>query len=136
MCRATCQSILGDSARQLHYSVLLNLCVNARDAMHNEGTLTIKAATVKLQKKKMQSQLEPVSGSFVALNVSDTGTGIPPDLLAKIFEPFFTTKEAGKGTGLGLSTVISIVKSHGGYVEVSSKPGVGTTFLVYFPVAR
>ncbi len=127
--------VLGDPT-QLH-QVLLNLCVNARDAMMPlGGSLTIKAETVHLRKKNTPLIPEPVSGFFVLLNVSDTGTGMPAEIQAKIFEPFFTTKEVGKGTGLGLSTVMSIVKSHGGFVEVSSRPGEGTTFHVYFPVPQ
>ena len=128
-------SIHGD-ATQLH-QVLLNLCVNARDAMMPAGgSLTIKAESVQLEAKATPLMQAPVSGAFIVLQVSDTGTGMPPEVMAKIFEPFFTTKEAGKGTGLGLSTVMSIVKSHGGLVEVTSQPGTGTTFQVYFPVAR
>jgi len=127
-------NILGDTT-QLH-QVLLNLCVNARDAMANEGTLTIGVSAVHLDQKQTHSQPESVSGAFVELKVSDTGTGIPPELVSKIFEPFFTTKETGKGTGLGLSTVMGIVRSHGGFVEVESAPGEGTTFHIYFPVPQ
>ncbi|MGB8353517.1 MAG: PAS domain S-box protein [Chthoniobacteraceae bacterium] len=125
-------NIMGDST-QLH-QVLLNLCVNARDAMHNKGTLTIEVSTVNLDGKKLPSHPGPVTGPFLVLSVGDTGTGIPPEVLTKIFEPFFTTKDPGKGTGLGLSTVMSIVKNHGGYIEVSSQPGLGTKFHVYFPI--
>ena len=127
--------VLGD-ATQLH-QVLLNLCVNARDAMMpNGGALTIKAGTAQFRKKSSPLLQEPVSGSFVVLHVSDTGTGMPAEVQARIFEPFFTTKELGKGTGLGLSTVMSIVRSHGGFVEVSSQPGKGTSFHVYFPIPQ
>ena len=125
--------IHGD-ATQLH-QVLLNLCVNARDAMMPDGgTLTVKAEAIQLSKKCTPLLATPASGLFVALHVSDTGSGMPPEVQAKIFEPFFTTKEAGKGTGLGLSTVMNIVKSHGGFVEVSSQPGQGAAFHLYFPV--
>ncbi|HWB61418.1 MAG TPA: ATP-binding protein, partial [Chthoniobacteraceae bacterium] len=123
-------------ATQLH-QVLLNLCVNARDAMMPKGgTLTIKAEAVELSNKITQLLPEPLTGEFVLLEVADSGMGMTPEIQAKIFEPFFTTKEPGKGTGLGLSTVMNIVKSHGGSLEVQSKPGEGTTFQVYFPVSR
>jgi PAS domain S-box-containing protein len=120
------------NATQLH-QVLLNLCVNARDAMPQGGSLKIDAQNVSLDNKITRLQPEPVSGSYVLLTVSDTGQGISPELLDKIFEPFFTTKGPGKGTGLGLSTVQGIVKAHGGFLDVSSTPGQGTTFQVYLP---
>lgn len=119
---------------QLH-QVLLNLCVNARDAMPEGGTLRVEATNVLLDRVQTPMHTELVTGPHVALTVSDTGTGIPPELLSKIFEPFFTTKEAGKGTGLGLSTVMSIVKRHDGFIDVSSEAGRGTTFKVYLPAA-
>ncbi len=125
--------ILGDLT-QLH-QVLLNLCVNARDAMPDGGTLTIEAENVVLENKRIPLQDQPLSGGYVVLSVSDTGGGIHPELLDKIFEPFFTTKETGRGTGLGLSTVRSIVRNHGGFLEVSSQLGSGTTFKIYLPVA-
>lgn len=126
--------VLGDAA-QLN-QVLLNLCVNARDAMSNGGTLEIGADNVVLERKQTPMAPEPVSGKFVVLTVADTGSGIPPHLLDRIFEPFFTTKEPGKGTGLGLSTVLTIVKTHRGFVEVASEPGRGTIFEVYLPAAE
>jgi PAS domain S-box-containing protein len=125
--------IIGD-VTQLH-QVLLNLCVNARDAMPNGGTLSIEAANIILEEKRTPMHEQPLSGPYVVLSVSDTGTGIPPDLMDRIFEPFFTTKESGKGTGLGLSTVRSIVKNHLGFLEVHSRAGRGTTFKIYLPVA-
>ena len=125
--------ILGDLT-QLH-QVLLNLCVNARDAMPDGGSLTIEAENVVLEKKRTPLQEQPLSGGYVVLSVSDTGGGIHPELLDKIFEPFFTTKETGRGTGLGLSTVRSIVRNHGGFLEVFSQMGSGTTFKIYLPVS-
>jgi PAS domain S-box-containing protein len=125
-------AIHGD-ATQLH-QVLLNLCVNARDAMPEGGTLAIEARINELQDYQTPFQPQPLSGKFIELTVSDTGTGIPPEALPKIFEPFFTTKDPGKGTGLGLSTVLGIVRGHGGFLEVSSQVGKGTTFLVCLPV--
>ncbi|HKS37827.1 MAG TPA: ATP-binding protein, partial [Verrucomicrobiae bacterium] len=125
--------IVGD-ATQLH-QVLLNLCVNARDAMPKGGTLQIEAGNVVLEGKRTGMLEHPVSGAHVVLTVSDTGTGIPAHLLERVFEPFFTTKDPGKGTGLGLSTVMSIVKNHHGFLEVVSPEGSGTAFKVYFPTA-
>jgi len=125
--------ILGD-VTQLH-QVLLNLCVNARDAMPDGGTLSIESENIVLEQKRTPMQEHLVSGGHVVLSVSDTGAGIHPDLLDKIFEPFFTTKETGRGTGLGLSTVRSIVRNHGGFLEVFSQVGNGTTFKIYLPVA-
>jgi PAS domain S-box-containing protein len=117
---------------QLH-QVLLNVCVNARDAMPDGGKLTITADNILIDDNysKMQSEAKP--GPFVVLTISDTGMGIPRKILDKIFEPFFTTKDIGKGTGLGLSTVHAIVKSHGGFVNVYSEVTKGTTFKIYFP---
>jgi PAS domain S-box-containing protein len=120
------------NATQLH-QVLLNLCINARDAMPSGGSLSLRAENVMLEKTVPRLHPEPVSGPFVALIVSDSGHGIPPDVLDRVFEPFFTTKEPGKGTGLGLSTVQGIVKNHGGFLDVSSEVGKGTTFKVFLP---
>jgi PAS domain S-box-containing protein len=127
------QLVLVD-ATQLH-QVLLNLCVNARDAMPEGGELRIEASNTVLNQKYFRGQLQPISGPYVVLRVSDTGVGIPATLLDKLFEPFFTTKVYGKGTGLGLSTVANIVRSHRGIVDVSSRPGQGTVFEVYLPAA-
>jgi CheY-like chemotaxis protein len=111
----------------------LNLCVNSRDAMPEGGTLTLTAAPVELDAAYARSIADARPGRYVALRVRDTGEGIPHELLDRIFDPFFTTKSPDKGTGLGLSTVLGIVKSHAGFVQVYSQPGQGTTFVVYLP---
>ncbi len=125
------QTILGDTT-QLH-QVLLNLCVNARDAMPNGGTLTLEAENVELDAAGAVAVPNAKPGHYVVWRVKDSGTGIPPEILTRIFEPFFTTKGPEKGTGLGLSSVFVIVKSHGGAVQVYSTPGEGTSFSVYLP---
>ena len=117
---------------QLH-QVLMNLCVNARDAMPNGGTLTLAAENILLDEHSAKEFLEGTPGPFLLITVKDTGSGIPQGVLEKIFEPFFTTKEPGKGTGLGLSTVHAIVKSHKGFVRVNSAPGKGTEFRIFLP---
>ncbi|MEW6491592.1 MAG: response regulator [Cyanobacteriota bacterium] len=127
-------TVCGD-ATQLH-QVLMNLCVNARDALPDGGILTIRAKNVFLNEESARLNLDAKVGSYIVIAVSDTGTGIPHEILDRIFEPFFTTKELGKGTGLGLSTVIGIVKSHGGFVKVSSKLGQGTDFEIYLPALK
>lgn len=123
------------NATQLH-QVLLNLCVNARDAMAEGGSLSIAADNVTLDAEAARAIPDGQAGEFVVLLVSDTGSGMPPEVLAKVFEPFFTTKPEGKGTGLGLSTSVRIVKAHEGFVSVQSAPGEGTTFEVYLPRLR
>jgi PAS domain S-box-containing protein len=124
-------TILGDPT-QLH-QVLLNLCVNARDAMPTGGVLHITAENVHLDEHYAGLNPDAHAGAYTILQVTDSGTGMPPGIIEKIFDPFFTTKEIGKGTGLGLSTSLAIVKSHGGFIRVYSEPGKGTTFKVYFP---
>jgi two-component system cell cycle sensor histidine kinase/response regulator CckA len=116
--------------------VIVNLAVNARDAMQARGggTVTIQTFAVPASEvRQMGSELLPIV-DYTAFSISDTGTGIPPEILPKIFEPFFTTKEVGKGTGLGLSTVYGIVKQSGGFIFADSKPGEGTRFTIYLPV--
>ena len=113
--------------------VIVNLAVNARDAMPDGGKLTIKTANVSTQDAERLTYKGMPPADYVRIDVSDTGTGIPVDIVDKIFEPFFSTKEVGKGTGLGLSTVYGIVKQTGGFVYVDSEPGKGTTFHIFLP---
>jgi PAS domain S-box-containing protein len=113
--------------------ILLNLAVNARDAMVGGGALVIATRAETIDARRAQQIADATPGDYVCLSVSDFGTGIPPELLPRIFEPFFTTKEAGKGTGLGLATVYGIVRQHRGWITVESRPGEGTTFQIYFP---
>jgi PAS domain S-box-containing protein len=125
-------SVSGDPT-QLH-QVLMNLCVNARDAMHARGgTLTLTAENQFVDAQMAGMIPGAQAGQYVALTIADTGTGIAPEVLEKIFDPFFTTKELGRGTGLGLSTVHSIIQSHGGFVSVYSEMGKGTKFHLYLP---
>jgi len=126
--------VSGDST-QLH-QVLMNLCVNAHDAMPNGGTLTISAENLLIDENYARMNLEAKVGSYIVVTVSDTGIGIPREILDRIFEPFFTTKEVGKGTGLGLSTVLGIIKSHKGFINVDSEPGTDTSFKVYLPAVE
>ncbi|MCP6762585.1 MAG: PAS domain S-box protein [Fischerella sp. CENA71] len=113
--------------------VFMNLAVNARDAMPNGGILTIAAENRVIDETYAQMNFDAHAGGYVVVSISDTGMGIPPEILEHIFDPFFTTKEVGKGTGLGLSTVLGIVKNHGGFVEVSTQVGKGTLFQVFLP---
>jgi PAS domain S-box-containing protein len=122
------------NATQMH-QVLLNLCVNARDAMPAGGELTLAADNVELAAGDAKDIPGSTPGTYVTLLVSDTGTGIAPEILPRIFDAFFTTKGPDKGTGLGLSTIARIVRSHGGFVSVKSEVGAGTTFEVYLPRA-
>ena len=124
-------TVSGD-ATQLH-QVLMNLCVNARDAMPNGGILTISAENFLVDEHYAKMHIDAKIGSYIVATVADTGMGITHEVLDRIFEPFFTTKELGKGTGLGLSTVLGIVKSHGGFINVYSEVGKGSKFEVYLP---
>ena len=125
--------IAGD-ATQLH-QVLLNLCVNARDATPAGGRITVSAKNVEVDRHLVAMNPGAQIGPHVAFSVADTGAGMSPETMQKIFDPFFTTKEVGKGTGLGLATVVGIVKSHGGFLTVKSYLSVGTTFTVFIPAA-
>jgi PAS domain S-box-containing protein len=119
---------------QIH-QVLMNLCVNARDAMPHGGKLTVNAKNATMGPGTMLRHPEAIDDRYLVIEVRDSGAGIPQDIQQKIFDPFFTTKELGKGTGLGLSTVYSIVKQHLGFIQMDSVPGEGTSFLVYIPVS-
>jgi PAS domain S-box-containing protein len=124
-------TVIGN-ATQLH-QVLMNLCVNARDAMPGGGTLTISTEEIFVDENYAQMHLDATVGNYVAITVSDTGVGIDPEIVDRIFEPFFTTKDLSKGTGLGLSTVMGIVKSYSGFINVNSEVGKGTKITVYLP---
>jgi PAS domain S-box-containing protein len=113
--------------------VLVNLAINARDAMPAGGRLAIETSARTIDEDFAALHPEATPGHYVCLSVSDTGTGIPPEVMSRIFEPFFTTKPVGKGTGLGLATVYGIVKQHRGWLQVFSEPGDGTNFQVFFP---
>ena len=126
-------TVMGETT-QLH-QVLMNLCVNARDAMPDGGILTLSAENVELDETYARMNIEARPIRYVALKVEDTGTGIAPGILEKIFDPFFTTKGLLKGTGLGLSTAHSIAKAHGGFINVYSEVGKGSAFKVYIPAA-
>ena len=115
--------------------VLMNLCVNARDAMPSGGRLTISTGKVQFDQEACRTRPGLAPGEFVCLTVTDTGMGMDAQTLGRIFEPFFTTKPPGRGTGLGLATVYGVVKQHGGHIDVMSSPGDGTTFQLYFPVS-
>ncbi len=119
-------------ATQIH-QVLMNLAVNARDAMPAGGTLRVRAENVLIDESYARMSLEAKPGRFVRLTVADTGVGMTSEVMERIFEPFYTTKEPGKGTGLGLSTALAIVKSHGGFITVQSEPQRGARFEVYLP---
>ncbi len=127
------QPLIIDADAGMMDQVLMNLAVNARDAMPIGGQLVIETSAVEFDELVLAHSLHSHSGSFVCLSVSDSGCGIPPEDLPHIFEPFFTTKDVGKGTGLGLATVFGIVQQHQGWINVYSEVGHGTTFRIYFP---
>jgi two-component system, cell cycle sensor histidine kinase and response regulator CckA len=117
----------------LLHQVFMNLCVNARDAMPKGGNLSITAENLEIDENYARMNLDAEAGAYVVVTITDTGTGIPPDVIDRIFDPFFTTKDIGKGTGLGLSTVMGVIKSHHGFISVYSEMGKGTRFKVYLP---
>ena len=111
------------------HQVLLNLCVNARDAMPQGGTLSLRASNAAIEPGRAGA----APGGYVRIEIADTGTGIPPDVLERIWEPFFSTKKSDQGTGLGLSTVRGIIESHHGLIQVETAAGRGTTFIIHLP---
>ena len=127
-------AVFGD-ATQLH-QVLMNLVVNARDAMPEGGTVSISTKNMLIDQAYVKMNLDAKVGHYVVMTVADTGMGIPPEILERIFDPFFTTKEVGKGTGLGLSTVLGIIKSHGGFMNVNSTVGQGSQFQMFLPAVE
>ncbi|HEY8559228.1 MAG TPA: PAS domain S-box protein [Pyrinomonadaceae bacterium] len=124
--------VISADPTQIH-QVLMNLSINARDAMPAGGNLLITASNAEFDENYARMNIEAKPGKYVLVNVKDNGTGMPSDVQERIFDPFFTTKEIGKGTGLGLSTALTIVKSHGGFMNVYSEPGKGTQFTIYLP---
>jgi len=130
-CAENLPSVNGDVG--MIEQILINLIVNARDAMPQGGSIVITTEAISIDASHVEIHPEAQPGEFVCITVGDTGTGIYPEYLPRIFEPFFTTKESGKGTGFGLATVYGIVKQHQGWIEVSSQLGNGTTFKIYLP---
>jgi PAS domain S-box-containing protein len=124
--------MISADATQMH-QVLMNLCVNARDAMPEGGAIAIRAENTFVDENYARMHIEAKAGRFVIITVTDTGPGIAPEIQSRIFEPFFTTKDMSKGTGLGLSTALTIVKSHGGFINVYSEPHKGSQFTLYLP---
>jgi len=124
--------IISADATQMH-QVLMNLCVNARDAMPEGGSISIRAENLSVDENYARMHIEAKPGRFVLVTVSDSGPGMSPEIQSRIFEPFFTTKEMSKGTGLGLSTALTIVKSHGGFMNVYSEVNKGSQFALYLP---
>jgi nitrogen-specific signal transduction histidine kinase/CheY-like chemotaxis protein len=126
--------VLGDGTQV--YQALMNLCINARDAMPKGGRLSVKTELCALTNEKVHEHFHIPPGDYVQISVTDTGTGMTPEVKRRIFEPFYTTKEVGKGTGLGLSMAYGIAKNHGGYINAYSEPGLGTTMRIYLPAMR
>ncbi|PSN12808.1 hybrid sensor histidine kinase/response regulator, partial [filamentous cyanobacterium CCP5] len=124
-------TIYGDATQM--FQILMNLCVNARDAMPAGGQIQIKAGNFEIDENYARMNLEASVGGYVAITVTDTGVGIAPDIRERIFEPFFTTKDANQGTGLGLPTAMSLVKKHDGFLDIYSEPGQGTQVNVFIP---
>jgi signal transduction histidine kinase len=116
------------------HQIILNLCINARDAMPDGGKLTISAAKAFVDETMAGQNLDAQVGDYAVVTVADTGTGIPPEVKARIFDPFFTTKAPGQGTGLGLATVRGLVKANEGFLQVFSEVGQGTQFKIFFPL--
>jgi PAS domain S-box-containing protein len=114
---------------------IINICINARDAMISGGQLTISSSVIETQEQFLHTHPGAKASFYVLLTFTDTGIGMTEEVCQRIFEPFFTTKKDQKGTGLGLAMVYGIVKNHGGYIDVESKPGIGTTFSIYLPVS-
>jgi two-component system, cell cycle sensor histidine kinase and response regulator CckA len=127
--------LIAADATMLH-QVFMNLCVNARDAMPNGGQLSIKTENLTIDENYARMNFDAHVGPYVVVTIADTGIGIAAEILDRIFDPFFTTKDIGQGTGLGLSTVIGIVKSHHGFINVYSEVGKGTQFTVYLPATE
>jgi two-component system, cell cycle sensor histidine kinase and response regulator CckA len=124
-------SVVGDPTQI--GQILMNLCINARDAMPGGGKLVISAGNRYLAEEEKRQAPGDLRRRYVCVSVADTGGGIPREIIDRVFEPFFTTKEKGKGTGLGLSTALAIVRGHGGFIRLFSKVGKGTEFKVYLP---
>jgi PAS domain S-box-containing protein len=131
-CASDCRPVMADPTQMRQ--VVLNLCINARDAMPLGGVIEVAVENVVVDAALARSLADGAPGNYLCILVSDTGTGMPPAVVGKIFDPFFTTKEEGKGTGLGLSTVRGIIKGHGGFIQVESEVGRGTLFRLYLPV--
>ena len=120
---------------QIH-QILMNVCINARDAMPSGGNIAISATNVSIDENYARMNIDAAPGKYVLLQVDDTGSGMSPDVIKRIFDPFFTTKDIGEGTGLGLSTALTIIKSHGGFINVYSESGKGSRFSIYLPSAE
>jgi signal transduction histidine kinase/CheY-like chemotaxis protein len=134
---ATCdRPCYGHTDKHQLESAVLNMCINARDAMPNGGRLTLESRPAILDEHYAATHASVLPGRYIEIAVTDTGTGMPPDILEHIFEPFFTTKSENKGTGLGLSTIYGFMKQSGGHVAAYSEPGQGTTFKLYVPVGN